>query len=349
MVAKDSRPALIILLFLLLLAAGPWSAVKPGERASSSDDIELDEVVASGPIETNRGTRRSLTVLSINLNRFFDDVDDGNREKVLTRKRFRQRVKITADAFAERFALPDVIAVQEVENGNVLRHLAKAIRRDYRVDYRALLIEGQDLSGIDVGYLLRSDLHIRHREALFADLRLTHQDQPLFSRPPLYLELCRLQSCFELLNLHLRSMRGIGNADRGDRVARKRRQQAEAVAAWCQQRQSSALGSSLMVIGDLNALTPADEHVDVAGIIRGAPDNRATRLAGRDLIEPDLIDLTARIPPDRRYSFVYRGRRQQLDYLLVNRDFTARLDTIAFARIDRRVSDHAGLYARFSW
>ncbi len=79
------------------------------------------------------------------------------------------------------------------------------------------------------------------------------------------------------------------------------------------------------------------------------PDNRATRLPGKDLFDPDLIDLTLSIPAGRRYSFVFRGRNQQLDYMLVNHHFDAKLDAIAFASIERDLSDHAGLYAMFSW
>ena len=100
-----------------------------------------------------------------------------------------------------------------------------------------------------------------------------------------------------------------------------------------------------MLIGDFNALTPSDDHVDVVGIIRGRP---ALNL-GRDLLDPDLIDLTRRIPPNRRYSYIFKRRKQQLDYLLVNRAFNAELLGIGFSRIDYRFSDHAGLQARFEW
>ena len=62
----------------------------------------------------------------------------------------------------------------------------------------------------------------------------------------------------------------------------------------------------LLLLGDFNALTPADEHVDVAGILRGVPDNSRARLMARDVIDPDLIDLTRRIPARQRYSYIFR-------------------------------------------
>ena len=99
-----------------------------------------------------------------------------------------------------------------------------------------------------------------------------------------------------------------------------------------------------MLLGDFNALTSTDKHVDVAGIIRGNPDNRSTRLKGRDLIELDLVDLTELIPSTERYSFIYRHRKQQLDYMFVNQSFAAEVKSIAFSRIDYHFSDHAGLF-----
>ena len=91
------------------------------------------------------------------------------------------------------------------------------------------------------------------------------------------------------------------------------------------------------------------KHVDVAGILRGTPDNRRARLQARDLVEPDLLDLSRRIPRDRRYSYIFRQRKQQLDYMFINRNFTADLENIEFSDIDRDFSDHAGLMAGFRW
>jgi predicted extracellular nuclease len=174
-------------------------------------------------------------------------------------------------------------------------------------------------------------------------------DQPLFTRPPLYLEACYIENCISLLNVHLRSMRGIDSRKKGERVRRKRLQQAETIAAWSNRFQQSRQGESLLLLGDFNALTPGDKHVDVAGIIRGNPDNSAVRLPARDLIEPDLVDLTELIPAPKRYSFIFRQKKQQLDYMFVNQSFGAEVETIAFSRIDYHFSDHGGLLAWFKW
>ncbi|MDH3760880.1 MAG: hypothetical protein OEU50_07825 [Gammaproteobacteria bacterium] len=290
-----------------------------------------------------------LSVLSQNMNRFFDNVDDGNKEKVLSHGRFRQRVKAAAEKFADGFGLPHIIALQEIENHNVLAQIATEIEQRYGARYRLILIPGHDPSGINLAYLVRYGVEIIKVEQLFGDKTHGAYANPLFSRPPLYLEACYIGNCLVLLNLHLRSMRGIDSDDDGDRVRRKRLAQAETIAAWSNRLQRSEPGLSLLILGDLNALTPGDAHVDVAGIIRGNPRNRETGLDGRDLVEPDLIDLTRLIPPQERYSFIYRQKKQQLDYMLVNQGFAAKVEAIAFSRIEKRFSDHAGLLAWFTW
>ncbi|MDH3388900.1 MAG: hypothetical protein OEN02_13450 [Gammaproteobacteria bacterium] len=290
-----------------------------------------------------------LRVLSQNMNRLFDDIDDGNNERVLSSGRFQNRVTVAAKKFGEHFGLPHIIALQEVENLNVLQQIAAEIQRRYAARYRLVLIPGQDISGINLGFLVRYGIEIRKVDQLFRDSTVEPGGAPLFARPPLYLEACYIENCLTLVNLHLRSMRGIDSRSDGDRVRRKRLLQAEAIASWSNRLQRSQPAHSLLILGDLNALTPGDEHVDVVGIIRGNPDNSRARLQGRDLVEPDLVDLTGLIPAEKRYSFIFRRQKQQLDYMLVNDAFGADVEVIAFSGIDTHFSDHAGLLAWFSW
>jgi hypothetical protein len=289
----------------------------------------------------------SLRILSQNMNRLFDDIDDGNKEKVLSRERFQQRVKKAAGKFGDDFRLPHIIALQEVENLNVLRQIAAEIRRRYSVDYHLVLLPGQDVSGINLAFLVRHDVEIKKFEQLFRNARFKLTGNPLFSRPPLHLEVCIIKKCITLLNLHLRSMRGIDSDRDGKRVTGKRLRQAETIAAWSNEFQRSRAGASLLLVGDFNALTPTDKHVDVAGIIRGNPDNTTTSLRGQDLVDPDLVDITGLITPAERYSFIFRRKRQQLDYMFINQSFAAEVKAIDFSRIDYHFSDHAGLLARF--
>jgi hypothetical protein len=246
-----------------------------------------------------------FTILSQNMNRLFDDIDNGNGEKILSKTVFRTRIAQAARKFSEDYSLPQVIALQEVENENVLRQIAAEIRQHYATDYQLVFIQGQDFSTINLAFMVQARVEIRKTEQLFRERRLRLDGSPLFSRPPLYLEVCYLARCLSLLNLHLRSMLGIDNAARSERVAHKRLGQAEAIAVWANRFQLINTGASLMILGDFNAVTPADKHVDVTGIIRGNPDNRRVRLTSTDLLNPDLIDLTRQIPVKQRYSYIF--------------------------------------------
>ena len=290
-----------------------------------------------------------LIILSQNMNRLFDDIDDGNREKILSRTEFRRRVVEAVRKFAENYSMPQIIALQEVENLNVLQQIAARIREQHEIDYQLVLLPGQDPSGINLGFMVQSGIVIRNRQQLFRDRKLPFDGSHLFSRPPLHLEVCYQSRCLSLLNLHLRSMRGIDSPDKGERVARKRLRQAEMIAVWINRYQQIEADTALLVLGDFNALTPADQHVDVAGIIRGSPDNTRARLKSRDLLDPDLIDLTRQIPQPLRYSYIFRQNRQQLDYMFANQSLARRLDGISFGSIDYSFSDHAGLLARYQW
>jgi endonuclease/exonuclease/phosphatase family metal-dependent hydrolase len=47
------------------------------------------------------------------------------------------------------------------------------------------------------------------------------------------------------------------------------------------------------------------------------------------------------------YLFIFRRKRQQLDYMFINQSFAADVKDIDFSRIDYHFSDHAGLLVRF--
>ena len=294
-------------------------------------------------------TADQFRIVSQNLNRLFDDVDDGNDAPVVPTRQYRQRLARTAARLTPVSDLPHVIALQEIENRAVLQKLADAIQRRHGVTYRPIMAQNPAFSTLNTGYLVHPRLSVRRVEALFARQRVGNGGGRLFSRPPLQLDTCLYQRCVTIINLHQRSMRGIDSAHDGKRVAARRRQQAVAMAAWIDRQQRDDPAIALVVLGDFNALTPSDRHVDVAGIIRGAPNDAATRLDSPDLVARDLVDLTRRIPRQRRYSYIYRGRKQQLDYLFASQAMARRTVQVRYDRIDYALSDHAALRASFHW
>lgn len=289
----------------------------------------------------------TLSILSQNMNRLFDDIASGS-EKVESPQRYAERTALAASKFLYQYDSPEIIALQEVENIIVLQAIADRIQKSGGPKYHAVLFEGNDLSGIDVGFLVDASLQIRQKKQLFKHRRLPPKFSPLFSRPPLLIEVCRSE-CLTLINVHLRSMRGLRSAGKGRRVALKRRAQADELAIWIDHFQHSNPAQFLLVAGDLNALQPADKYVDVVGHLIGNPDNEGRRFTSKDRIKNDLENLTLRISPSNRYSYLYKGKKQILDYMLASRNFSQRLKSIRFGSIDRDFSDHAGLLAEFSW
>ena len=312
---------------------------------SSSVLIFLLALLLSNPLYAGG----SFRIVSQNMNRFFDDVDNGKNEKVISNSLFDRRVEATGATIIDQFRLPDILALQEIENFNVLSKISEAVRVRSGLHYQVVMLEGNDISAINTGYLISQQFNIKLDKQLFKNTALKLDASPLFSRPPLYLEACFESNCLTLLNLHLRSMRGIRSSTRGKRVRLKRLEQASVIARWIDRFQKQNPNKSLLVLGDFNGLTPSDRYVDVVGTILGRPDNAKTEKQAVDWIKQDLIDLTREILPARRYSYIYRKNKQILDYMLVNSRFKPSLKSIKFGPIDYDFSDHAALIADFEW
>ena len=291
----------------------------------------------------------TIRIVSQNMNRFFDNIDNGKNEKISSETEFYAKVEMATTRIIEQFSRPDIIALQEVENTNVLSNVATALRNRSGARYQVVLLGGNDVSAINTGFLVKRTVKIKSVKQLFKHQRLKLDQSLLFSRPPLYLEACKGPVCLSLLNLHLRSMRGIRSSVKGHRVRLKRLEQASTIARWIDEFQRTRPKSPLLVLGDLNGLTPADSYIDVVGTILGKPDNSNTELQAADWISNDLIDLTRYIPTKHRFSYIYRDRKQILDYMLASSLLKPRLDHISFSRIDYDFSDHAGLIADLKW
>jgi len=317
-----NKSTFVLVCNLFLLAWGLYTA-----QAHAGDDV-------------------ALSVVTQNLNRFFDDKDDGNREKIVSTQVYEKRLRKLAKKIKREYDFADVMAFQEVENIDILQQLSEQLSNDYDQHYQAVLIEGNDSSGIDVGYLVKRDLTINSHSALFNNKRYGRFDEKLFSRPPLMLEVC-VTDCVTMVNLHLKSMRGLRSPKKGQRVLNKRHQQAETLARWINQFQQQHPQKHLMLLGDFNALNPSDSYADLLGTILGQPDQQRPRLTSPDLIAQDLIDASLRIPPGQRFSYRYKKRKQQLDYLLISQSLQDNLTRIRFSRIDYKLSDHAALIAHF--
>lgn len=273
-----------------------------------------------------------VTVATQNLFHLFDDVDDGGTE-VVTPRRYRQRLEKLSLQVVDVLRSPDVLAVQEAENLKVLTDLSAAVAaRNGRAPYQAVLLEGRDRSGIDVGFLLRADWKIEAQQQLLRTVRRGRA--PLFDRPPLWLRLALPDGqSLELVNVHLKSLRGSDDSpEEAERIAGKRRQQAEALAGWLRERLRAEPQVRLVLLGDFNAGPGSGSGAGPVKAPLGGVDVMAL------LAEAGLQPLDERLSGPERYSYVHDCRTEALDHLLVTQALLPAVQALAASRGNAGVS-----------
>lgn len=266
------------------------------------------------------------TVGSLNLFRLFDDVDDPGTEddgQVASAAEYASRLGKFSLYVRDVLRSPDVLAVQEVESLSVLQDLAaEIVADDPAVVYSAYLVEGNDVGGIDVGFLVRQRVTVDAVTQLAAGETLSVDGSPLHDRPPLLLEgsvdVDGVANPLRVLALHMRSLGGIDDPSDGPRVRQKRLEQAQSVATIVADLQALDPAVRLVVAGDFNAFQFTDGYVDVVGQIAGDVVPADNLLSGPDLVDPDLTVQTDLIPAEERYSFVFDGSAQAIDHALTS-------------------------------
>src|SRR5205085_9551090 len=226
-----------------------------------------------------------LTVASFNMERFFDTVNDPNNpnDPVLTTTAFNNRLNKASLIIRNVQHYPDVIGVEEMENLTTLQSVAAKVNSDAQMidglpnpNYQAYLVEGNDVGGIDVGFLVKESRVTTVDVTQFGKNTLfTNPDSStalLNDRPPLVLRatIARPDSLgtlpFTVIVNHLRSLSNVdstaagtnGWATEGDRVRNKRRAQAEFLANLIQSRQMADPTEKIITVGDMNAFRVND-------------------------------------------------------------------------------------------
>ena len=344
-----------------------------------------------GPQPARAPTADEFTFAVYNFERFFDTANDpATDDPVLTPAAFELRLAKASLGVRDYLHTPDILGVVEMENLSTLQALAARINADAVAaaqpdpGYVAYLQEGNDVGGIDVGFLVRQGevaagvarVEVLGTTQLGKDVTWTEPGggtSLLNDRPPLALDAVVHFADGRALPLtavvvHQRSLNGAEDDDaNGQRVRLKRQRQAEYLAGQLQAMQAGDPLRNIVVGGDFNAFEFNDGLTDALGTTTGLPsadDATAVPGDGLDLVDPDLLNLTFDEPADQRYSFEFDGNAQSLDHVLVNQALGAAVGAYAIdhARINTdfpeiwrgdagtvaRLSDHDPAVAYFS-
>jgi len=296
---------------------------------------------------------RETTVASFNIENFFDDTknsDNAPRETILSKEDYQRRLNKASLAIRDVLSMPDVLGVAEVESLKVLKTLADKINADAvaanqpNPKYEAYLEEGNDIRGIDVGFLVKSaKVKVIKVEQLAKDEKLSTEGakdfEKVFDRPPLLISVevqdAKTNQPFAetVIMNHFKSYGGIDDPKDGDRVRNKRRLEAEWLANFLVERQKANPNERIFVCGDFNAFQFNDGYNDLIGILQGKSDPNVLA-PSKTAYQTDLVDMVNFIDPKNRYSYSYDGSAQVLDHMLVNKPGMQRILKFGFARVD---------------
>lgn len=279
-----------------------------------------------------------FTVANMNLQHFYDTVAGPAADSTLTATALANRISKVALAVRDVMHLPDIIGVEEMENTATLQQLADAINagNSPSPNYQVYLYDGNDMSGINVGLLVKSWITVNSVTQYGKTDTIPETNSIMNDRPPIVLSASisnqgETMPFYVVVN-HLRSLDGV---DDPASIARpKRKAQAEYLADLIQ----NGLGNSvanIVSVGDYNAYEheAQDGYVDVMGTITGDPtDADHVAEASPVLVDPKLTDLASTLPAEQRYSYIYDGTAQELDHVLVNQNMMASFSRFAIAR-----------------
>ncbi len=325
---------------------------------------------------------RQFSIAAMNLERFFDNEDDpAIKEPVITAEGFEKRLKKVSLAVRGYMQTPDVIGVVEMENPAVLKKLADRINKDAGAsgkpnpNYEAHLTEGNDIGGIDSGFLIkRARVEVLETKQFGKEDKfqnpVSKEDVFLNDRPPFLLRVSikdakPKQEGFEFTVIvnHLKSLRGYNDEKDAPFVRTKKKLQAEFLAKAVAERLKANPNERIALVGDFNAFQFNDGIMDVVGTIKGAPAGKdAVSYATEDLLNPDLTNLVDSVKPAQAYSYSFDGNAQVLDHFLVSPAMKSHVSGFNYVRVNadfpeiyrndasrvERFSDHDAAVAFFT-
>ena len=324
---------------------------------------------------------RQFSIAATNLERLFDDEDDPNiKEPIINAEGFEKRLKKISLAIRGYMQTPDVVGIVEAENLAVLKKLAERVNKDAEAagkpnpNYEAFLVEGNDIGGIDSGFLVkRARVEVLETKQFGKDEKfqnpVSKEDVFLNDRPPFLLRAAIKDAKtgqpfeFTVIVNHLKSFNDYNDEKKSPFVRMKKKLQAEFLAKYVAERLKANPQERIALVGDFNFYQFNDGIMDVMGTIKGATAAKDSVMnVSEDLLNPDLTNLVEKINPAEIYSYSFDGNAQVLDHFLVNDAFLKHVIGFGYVRVNadfpesyrndatrvERFSDHDAAVAFFT-
>lgn len=315
-----------------------------------------------------------LTIGSFNMERFYNDVNEGNGAVTLTTAAYQGRLAKASLAIRNVMRMPDLIGLEEVEGQRnssgstfvpVIQDIVNKVNADAAAagqgnpNYNYCIGLTNDPSAITAAIIYKQGKVQLTSCTMFG--ANTQYNEPggttnlLNDRPPVTVAVNVTAPGSDsalpvrLVANHLRSLSGIDEpgAANGDRVRAKRNEQAKYLAnlvtGQVDQATNWNLTDNLVIVGDFNAYQVNDGYVDVMNCIAGnpAPANQqyttAAQLAASapcTAIPNPPLALLTLASPASLYSYSFSGTAQTIDHVLLNSKMNSRLRQIVYARND---------------
>ncbi len=266
----------------------------------------------------------TMHVATMNLDDFLTPAPgNGTVESEIKRRKL-------AYTIGRTLGCPELIGVQEVETELLMRELANEAAALCGFTYDVTHLESADSRGIDVALFS----HPQRIEIKSAQLRQTcsaistgihdntiqcpAEEYPLFSRPPLEVELLADGEPLTVIVNHFKSKR-----DGEEETTARRLAQASHVNNLVRERLAGEPQAAVIVLGDFNDYVLSDVWTQL-------------REGGV------LIDATDHVPVQERYSYIFDGISQLIDGILVSPGLAHRVKEAAITHVN---ADYPVAYA----
>ncbi|MEM7799908.1 MAG: lamin tail domain-containing protein, partial [Chloroflexota bacterium] len=271
-------------------------------------DFELKVIESELPAlpEVDDLDENQISIVSYNLENLFDGIDDtaSDAEPKLSAEEIAARIEKYGYVLGSVLKCPTIVAVQEVEKRSLLEQIAEetAIYCGFR--YEVSHLESFDERGIDNGLLSDpNQVEIRRvrlrptcterTTGIKNEINCPTGKDPLFSRPPLQIDLETNGEQVAVFVNHFKSKRG-GEAETEPR----RIEQAEHIRSLVKALQAEPDAPHVIVIGDFNDYADSPMFQTMVG-------------------DGQLENVLRRLPAEESYTFNFGGAAQMIDGILL--------------------------------